>query len=846
MKLGNNLNTDTTWDVYETEYVPDQGITMGSNFMVGNGYLGYRGTFADDTATDYVGCVVTDTYDNADGVWKELVTAPNGLYTTITVDGTRLRWGGGDGNRRDHYRRALDFRYGEWSAEREWGREGVRVVEERFASQSRIHLLTSQTVITALREVEIVIETGIDGTVWSLNGDHFASRTGLRDGDDLEVAGVTGEHGYDVVVRERARLTDDEGCTIPEEQKPDRDTRADADGSSDESSDESGDHSGTTRLRRFRITLAPGGRIALTKRVAIYSTNDLRTVPNPHTRVTVPESPAAVGTLDPAKSAAEARRHDVPPADPERPSLEAVRAAAVRELDRASERSWDELRHEHRAVWDRRRRTGDITIEGDDLAQTVLRYNLYHNFIATPAHTDHLPIGARGLSCQAYQGAAFWDQEVFNLPMFMYTAPEIARKILIYRYRTLDGARRKARDLGYNGAFYAWISGDSGEEICPAYFFRDLVSGRRIRNHFNDWQIHISPDIAYTIQRYLAVTGDYEYLRRYGSEIVFEVARFIASRVHFRPDRNRYEIIRVLGPDEYHENVDNNFFTNFQARFAAAYAVEVYEWMAREAVTELADLTDRIGLNPEEVATWRDLANRIYVPEVDGATGLIEQFAGFFQLEDVTPEEIKKRLIEPGEYWGWPNGIAFETQVSKQADVTQLFVLHPTAYDREVMKANWEYYEPRTQHGSSLSPAVYAIVAAWVGHMEEAKRYFMKSCTIDLLSDNKAISGGTFIGGIHTAACGISWQIVVSGFAGMYVTHKGFGFRPHLPAEWRRITFSLRYRGNGIDVAIRRGDGDAGMAPVVEVTAHEGNEGAVAIEREGRRVTVSPGAEATL
>ena len=187
--------------------------------------------------------------------------------------------------------------------------------------------------------------------------------------------------------------------------------------------------------------------------------------------------------------------------------------------------------------------------------------------IATPAHTDHLPIGARGLSCQAYQGAAFWDQEVFNLPVFLYTDPEIARKILIYRYKTLNGARKKARDLGYQGAFYAWISGDSGEEICPSYFFKDVISGRRIRNHFNDWQIHISPDIAYTIWLYVTVTNDTEYLRDYGAEIVFEIARFLVSRSHFRKDRNGYDVIRVLGPDEYHENVDNNFFTNFPGAF---------------------------------------------------------------------------------------------------------------------------------------------------------------------------------------------------------------------------------------------------------------------------------------
>ncbi len=220
---------------------------------------------------------------------------------------------------------------------------------------------------------------------------------------------------------------------------------------------------------------------------------------------------------------------------------------------------------------------------------------------------------------------------------------------------------------------------------------------------------------------------------------------------------------------------------------------------------------------------------------------MIPQFDGFFRLEDTTPGEIKKRLIDPGEYWGWPNGIAVPTQVSKQADVTQLFALHPTAFDRETMKRNWEYYEPRTQHGSSLSPAVYAIVAAWVGHMDEAKRYFMKSCTVDLLNDNKAVSGGTFIGGIHTAACGISWQIIVMGFAGLFLTDEGFGFRPHLPRGWKRVSFRLKRWGASLEVTI---DGeDRGS---ITVRASDDNEATIAVSVGDTERAVAPGEEVSV
>ena len=748
MKLENNLNSATTWDIYEQRFVADQTITTGSNYMIGNGYLGYRGTFADDRAGQYVACVVTDTYDNADGVWKELVTAPNGLYTDLSVDGRPISWR--DGGWTD-YRRTLNFRYGEWTARARWDSSGVEVRETRFASYDDLHLLVARTRITADRRVSLTVRTGIDGVVWSLNGDHFVDKSRSVEGHELQALRVTGEHGYEVVVREHSTLAVDDGTETRRSRVDDAEDRI---------------------VRVFEIELEAGRTVQLTKYVSIYSTNDIRTGDNPQTRV-----------------------GSTPGVDPDRPTRDAVVGAARDSIAHAVAEGWEAVHRSHRERWDERWRDMDVTIEGDEVAQTLIRYNLYHNIIATPAHTDHLPIGARGLSCQAYQGAAFWDQEVFNLPMFLFTAPEIARNILVYRYKTLDGARKKARDLGYRGAFYAWVSGDSGEEICPSYFFKDVISGRKIRNHFNDWQIHVSPDIAYTIWKYVTVTHDWDYVERYGAEIVFEIARFLVSRSHFRKDRDRYDIIRVLGPDEYHENVDNNFFTNVQARFAARYAAEVYDRMREHAPTRLAALSKAIGLERTEIDDWRELADGVFVHEADTETKLIEQFDGFFQLEDTTPQELKGRLIDASEYWGWPNGIAVETQVSKQADVTQLFMLHPTLYDTEVMRANWEYYEPRTQHGSSLSPAVYAIVAAWVGHMEEAERYFFQSCTVDLYNTNKAVSGGTFIGGIHTAACGVSWQIVVSGFAGMYLTEGGFGFRPHLPARWGRLSFVLKRWG---------------------------------------------------
>lgn len=730
MELRDNLQSESSWDICETTFDPEQIVTSGSNFMTGNGYLGYRGTFGYSRKDDYVACIVTDTYDMADGKWKELVNAPNPLYLSVEVGGREVRL---DRDDPVEYNRGLEFRQGRYTARARWeGSPLSGYIEQRFASYRNLHALPARTELTGEPGTAVTVRAGIDGEVWSLNGEHFVSYEPSVEEGRLYVTTVTGQHRITVVSGVSHLITAGE---VRE------------------------DHIRYERkgvFREVQLLFDETGRIVIESFGVLFTSND---VGEPRT---------------------------------------AARNLMV-ELEGSG---YEAALREHREIWDRMWEDYDVVVEGDEAAQTLLRYNTYHNVIATPAHTDHLPIGARGLSCQAYQGAAFWDQEIFNLPMFLYTRPEIARNILTYRYKTLDGARKKAEDLGYRGAFYAWVSGETGEEICPSYFFVDVLSGRRIRNHFNDWQIHISPDIVYTVYKYLEVTGDRSFLKEGGAEIVLSVARFIYSRVHYAPARKRYEILRVLGPDEYHENVDNNTFTNFQSRFALEYALEIREELRREEPEFLGELDSRLGLTDEELREWRDIADRLFVREPREEDSLLEQFDGFFDHEDITPEELKERLKDPGEYWGWPNGIAVETQVSKQADVAQLFALHPDVYDRETIRKNWEYYEQRTQHGSSLSPSVYSITASWIDRREDAYRYFYKSATVDLFNTNKAVSGGTFIGGIHTAACGAAWQMATIGFAGMRAGGDGLVFDPHLPEHWSALAFSVSWHGNRVELRI--------------------------------------------
>lgn len=766
MNISKNLSTASGWEIIEPEFIADHLLARGSIFLTGNGYLGYRGTFPEWGKDRYVGCIVSDTYDNADGNWTELCNVPNGLYTLLIADGEQVSTcGANSASGPPFYRRMLDLRHGILDRECCWrGEKGgqLHIKTQQFASFDDLHLIPFRYQIRADNACRLEIYTGIDGSVWDLNGKHLHNYRLAAEEDMLSVAAKTREQGILITVME--------GCRIKGKQPLERELIKKEE----------------MVLRRLVFDLQAGDTVVLEKAMVVYSSNDL------------PRSAAA----------------------------------AKKSLAAALGKGYDQLKKEHTPHWDRIWDKIDITIGGDLLSQVVLRFNLYHNIVATPFHSDRLPIGARGLSCQAYQGAAFWDQEIFNLPLYFYTLPEVARSILTYRYRTLDGARRKAEKLGFRGAFYAWVSGKTGDELCPSFFFTDVLTGRKIRNHFNDWQIHISPDIVYALWSYYRATGDWQFIEDCGAEIMFEVARFLYSFACYKKDKNCYEIIRVLGPDEYHENVDNNAFTNYQVRFSLDRALAVYDRLKADNPHRWLQLVDRLGLSECEYNHWREMAELLYLPQPDQASGIIEQFDGYYELEDIFPVDLEKRLIDKSEYWGWPNGVAVHTRVAKQADVLQLMVMHDH-FPEDITRLNYDFYEPRCQHGSSLSPAVHSLAAVKSGYVRQAYQYFLQSCLIDLLDTNKSYSGGTFIGGIHTAACGAAWQMVVFGFAGMQISKRGLSFKPRLPEEWQELAFPLIFRQQELKITLNE--------QALTVTSRSGNSRAVTICAFDRSAELQPG-----
>jgi len=730
-QLTDSIYTTNSWNIKNKKVDKDQIINNGSIFLIGNGYMGYRGTLAEWNFDQYVGCFITDTYDKADNKWKELCNAPNPLYTKLEIGGESLSV---FNNEIREHNVQLDLRHGVFKRSTVLKTKDnieVQIESERFASLANLHLLPMKYSIFADKACNVKIKTGIDGRVWDLHGKHLEKYKTFEEDGLLSVQTFTKEKGIELdVVTKRI---------FPEDIKSNYTLNK--------------THNSIYEVLEFNIK--KGEKFTFYNIASIYSSNDVEK-PLKNARVNCEESYAT---------------------------------------------SYINLKKENNKLWDELWKDIDIKIQNDPINQTALRFNLYQNIIATPMHSQKLPIGARGLSCQAYQGAAFWDQEIFNLPMYLFTRPEIAKNLLIYRFNTLGGAKDKAIKLGYEGAFYAWISGKTGQELCPSYFFKDVLSGREIHNHFNDWQIHVSPDIAYTVWYYYKVTGDFKFIIDYGAEIIFEVARFLYSHSYYKMDKGRFEFIRLLGPDEYHENIDNNAYTNYLSKSVLEIAIKIYYKMNRENKKKLERIMDRIDLKEKEIIDWEKMKENLYLPEINNKNKLIEQFDGYFDYEDATPHILKKRLLDPDEYWGWPNGVAVETQVIKQADVIQLFCIN-NAFDRSVMEKNYEYYEARTQHGSSLSPSAYAIIAAKVGLKGEAFDFFKDSLFIDLDNKNKSISGGTFIGGIHTAACGAAWQIVVKGFAGMEILSGGILFKPHIPKRWESFTFKIKYMDQKFRVQI--------------------------------------------
>src|SRR5215468_9427945 len=463
---------------------------------------------------------------------------------------------------------------------------------------------------------------------------------------------------------------------------------------------------------------------------------------------------------------------------------------AVAALARSRALGWRAVLAEHEAAWDAHWATGDIVIDGDEMMQRAARFAVYHLTSTANPEDDRVSIGARALTGDAYLGHVFWDTEIYLLPFYTAVWPQAARALLMYRFHNLPAARTKAAHFGFRGALYAWESADSGMEttpervVVPDGTVVDILTGKM--------EHHISADVAYAVWQYWRATGDDDFFLCAGAEILLDTARFWASRAVAEAD-NRRHIRHVIGPDEYHEDVDDNAFTNVMARWNIARALQAMDLLRARWPERAAALREKLALGDDELADWRDAVARIVVG-LDPATGIYEQFAGFHALEPLDLAAYADRTVPIDVVIGRER--TQRSQVVKQADVVALIALLPEEFPGAMAETNFRHYEPRCAHGSSLSTGMHALVAARLGDAGLALRYLREAAATDLDLDLNSA------GGVRIAGLGALWQAVILGFAGLDLKGDTPGIDPRLPSQWRGLSFRVCWRGRTVAIHI--------------------------------------------
>jgi trehalose/maltose hydrolase-like predicted phosphorylase len=385
----------------------------------------------------------------------------------------------------------------------------------------------------------------------------------------------------------------------------------------------------------------------------------------------------------------------------------------------------------------------------------------------------------------------FWDNEMFVVPFLVYTDPPTARAVLGYRHHTLPAARDNARSRGWRGAAYAWESADTGEDVTPAFYF--TAAGERKDVLTGEQEHHINADIGFAVWQYWQAAGDEGYLLTEGAEILFELARFWASRAEVGSD-GRWHVRMAIGPDEYHEGVDDNAYTNQLAGWLLDRAADLAAWLRERHPDRWRSLATALGLDPAEPASWRAVAEGL-VDGMDPQNRLIEQHDGFYQLEEVDLAAFEPRRTTMEVLLGWDR--LSQVKIVKQADVVMLLAVLRERWSRAVHEVNFGYYEPLCVHDSSLSPPMHSLAAAWLGDLGTAERYLEEALRLDLDFEQ----GVTAAGGVHIATLGGIWQALVLGFGGMTVAGGQPRFAPHVPASWGSLRFRVRWRGTLFEVA---------------------------------------------
>ena len=740
-------------------------------FCQGNGYLGQRAALEEAYAGQTRDLLVAGTFDRFDeNEVTELPNLPDLTNLQFYIDGRRFFMT--EGNTED-YRRVLDLQTGEVTRELIWkdssGRR-FRMRFHRFVSMTRKHLLGFRASVTPLdSDADIRVDSGIDGRVTNTGAAHF--HEGEKRIFDMRILRMIAEtvqsHVSCCLCAAHRYLID--GNEIKGRMLPIIDRRYMA--------------------MRGDFSVRKGSTLTVEKLCSVTTSRDLK--------------------YDGADDAAEQAGRD---------GLEMLTSSLAD--------GYDVLMEESRSAWACLWHETDIRVSSDrPFDQLLIRFALYHLNIMVKKDDSRVGIAAKGLTGEGYKGHSFWDTEIFILPYFVLTQPETARTLLEYRYHGLQGARRKSMENGYNGAMYPWEAAwiDDGE-VTPLWGAADVVTGRQIPILTGMIEQHITADVAYAVRLYQAVTGDLEFMRCCGWEILLDTACFWVSRVTWDENKEADVINDVIGPDEYKEHVDNNAYTNYLADYNLGLALEAMDTLTQTGDETFRRLDAQFGFDSlrEKILNVR---SRLYLPRPD-ENGIVAQFDGYMNLKHIDLAPYKQGAAVGTIYNDYNNEQITTFQVHKQADTLVLMLLLEDLFDADVKRKNYEFYESRTLHDSSLSKSSHCVLAADLGLTGTAYRFFTGCGDIDL-GPGMATSDM----GVHTASMGGIWQCAVYGFGGVRVVGDELRIAPRLPDAWQSLEFPLVWRSRKLLISVTRDS--------VQIANH-GSE-SVSMIVNGSKITVPAG-----
>jgi maltose phosphorylase len=460
-------------------------------------------------------------------------------------------------------------------------------------------------------------------------------------------------------------------------------------------------------------------------------------------------------------------------------------AAAKKVIAKGLEIGYSKLAEDQKLAWAKIWEMSDITIDGDVKAQQGIRFNIFQLNQTYLGKDSRLNIGPKGFTGEKYGGSTYWDTEAYCIPFYMATKDQqVARNLLTYRYNQLDKAIENAAKLGLkNGAALYPMVTMNGEEC------------------HNEWEItfeeiHRNGAIAFAIFNYYRYTGDYSYIPEKGLEVLIAIARFWQQRATYSTYRNQYVILGVTGPNEYENNVNNNFYTNYLAKWSINYAIEQIDKIEKEYTSDFTRIMNKVHLNKAEITNWKAVADNMYFPYSEEHEIYLQQ-DGFLDKELIKVNDLDKSQRPINQKWSWDR--ILRSPYIKQADTLQGFYFFEDDFTKEQLEKHFDFYEPFTVHESSLSPCVHSIQAATLGRMDQAYTFYLRTSRLDLDDYNKEVEEGC-----HITSMAGTWMSIVEGFGGMRVKNDTLHFEPKIPKEWEGYSFKINFRNQIIKVAVNQ------------------------------------------